>query len=122
MTLSPLAQYFVDNAHLSPDEIRAQVAKLFPEADFTSEKGKKNFWNYRSRASYVLAKTKKKPGKKKPAPKATKKKDSGPAPLEGFDPLETPDAKQLTALLLRVGLNTGEAVLARLKHVEEKQR
>jgi hypothetical protein len=115
----------MDNAQLSNEELRERVTKVFPNFDLAD---KHKFGNYRRRALEALEREKPK-SKKKPAPKATKKKkkpkDSVPAParsLEGFDPLETPDAKQLTALLLRVGLNTGEAVLARLKHVEEKQR
>jgi hypothetical protein len=109
---SPLGQFFIDNAHLSNEELRARIAETFPDVELDH----KTFGNYRHRTRKVAALlARKKPGRK------PKSNGSVPAP-EAPDPFATPDAKQLTALIMRVGLNTAEAVMARLKHIEERQR
>lgn len=107
---SPLGEFFIDKADLSNEELRELISKTFPGTEITD----RQFWGYRHRARQVLAKR----GRKKPGPKRTAE-DSVPVPEV---PTLTADAKQLTALIMRVGLNTAEVVMARLKHIEEKQR
>lgn len=111
---SALGQFFVDNAGMENKELQELVAKTFPGLNLS----KMNFYGYRARAREAL----KREGKKKPKPKPKPNGESVPAPREASDPFATPDAKQLTALIMRVGLNTAEAVMARLKHIEERQR
>lgn len=109
---TPLGQFFVDNVALSNEEIRELARKTFPADEETW--GGKNFFNYRRRARKTAESL---------APKKRGRKPNGSVPApEAPDPFGTPDAKQLTALIMRVGLNTAEAVMARLKHIEEKQR
>jgi hypothetical protein len=117
---TPLGKFFIDNAALSNEEIREGLRKTFPEEEATW--GGKNFFNYRRRARVATESPTSKKRVRKPEPK-NKPKSNGSVPApEAPDPFATPDAKQLTALIMRVGLNTAEAVMARLKHIEERQR
>jgi hypothetical protein len=116
---TPLGKFFIDNAALSNEEIRERLRKTFPRR---STWGGKNFRQLPQACAsgngvphVEKTRTQARP-KNKP-----KSNGSVPAP-EAPDPFATPDAKQLTALIMRVGLNTAEAVMARLKHIEERQR
>lgn len=150
--LSPLTKFVAEHLDKPPDELAALVAKVFPGTETTGRRywgalNRARHWLRRhGRPVPDLHPRRNAPnGERKPSvmnPVASKKKtipkkktkpkrklsnghtNSGsrlPEP-EAFDPLETPDAKRLTALVMRVGLNTAEAVIARLKHIEEKQR
>lgn len=109
---SALGQFFIEHAELSNSELREKIAKTFPGTELNPV----NFSNYRVRARKFLAGEAREKTKKKPKAQATAAR-----PPE-VDLLETPDAKQLTALVMRVGLNTAEQVMARLKHIESKQQ
>lgn len=115
---SALGQFFIDNAQLSNEELRARIGETFPDVELDH----KTFGNYRHRTRKVVALlARKKPGRK-PESKNKPKPNGSSVPAPEADPFATPDAKQLTALIMRVGLNTAEAVMARLKHIEERQR
>lgn len=119
----PLGQFIFENASRSKEEVDELVRKTFPDANLSP----KLLAQYLSRARKALREQE--PVKKKPGPKPGFKAKAKPTKPGSRLPeasvpdlLETPDAKQLTALIMRVGLNTAEQVMARLKHIEAKQR
>lgn len=132
--LSPVTRFVAEHLDKSAEELASLVEKTFPGTETTGRR----YWGTLSRARAWLrsqgrpvpalhprrptqpATERKKRGGRKPGSK-NKPNGSVPAP-EAPDPFSTPDAKQLTALIMRVGLNTAEAVMARLKHIEERQQ